>query len=258
MHRFAIPAALCLALIACKDEHKEVVEQGVAQAKQGYEQGVEQAKVGYEKGVDAAKVGYEKGVESAKDGVGQAKQGLSEARERYAVDERVADARQRFSKGLDEAADSFADLAAASQDTAKGIGAAIEEKGKAGIEGAAEAIRCDPDPAEQGATRCQIGQELLAKLQEEPKLLAREIMLLPKKGATGQGLELVRLGRQSVPELLGLNRKDILLELNGVSLGSLDAIRQVDEALANKPNAELVYERDGERKKLVLERGTEP
>lgn len=235
-HRSSIfVAALCLALATCQDEHKdktrEVVEQGVEQAKQGYEQGVEQAKQGVE----------------------QAKQGIADARERYAVDERVDQARQQWNAGMDEAADSFAELAAASRDTAKDIGAKIDEQGKAGIEGAAEAIQCKPDPDDQAATRCEIGKELLTKLQQEPKLLAREIMLLPKQGETGQGLELVRLGRKSVPELLGLSRNDILLEINGTSLGSLDAIRQVDEALAGKPNAELVYERDGERKKLVLD-----
>jgi hypothetical protein len=255
MHRFALSvAALCVALTGCHDEHKERTREAVEQAKQGYEQGVESAKVGYEKGVESAKVGYEKGVESAKQGVDSAKQGIADARERYAVDERYAEARERLNKGMDEAADSFAELAAAGRDTAEGIGAAIEEKGKAGIDGAAEAIQCIPDPSDEAATRCKIGRDLLAKLQDEPKLLAREIMLLPKKGATGQGLELVRLGRQSVPELLGLSRKDILLEINGTSLGSLEAIRQVDEALAGHPNAELVFERDGERKKLVLER----
>ncbi len=249
MHRSAVPAAtLWLALIGCQPEQtertREVVEQGVEQAKQGYEQGVESAKHGYEQGVDAAK----QGVESAK-------QGIADARERYEVDERVAEARAKFNTKMDEAADSFAELAAAGQKGAEDISAAIDEKSQAGIEGAAEAIQCKPDPKDSEATRCKIGQELLDKLENEPKLLAREIMLLPKKGMTGQGLELVRLGRKSVPELLGFNRKDILLELNGTSLGSLDAIRTIDEALADKPDAEIVYERDGERKTLVLEPG---
>jgi hypothetical protein len=231
LQRRVIFAASCLALLGCQDEHKEatreVVEQGVEQAKQGYEQGVEQAK-----------------------------QGIAEARERYAVDERVDEARERFNVGMDEAADSFAELAAASRDAAEDIGAAIDEQTR--IEGAAEAIVCNPDPADDAATRCKIDKDLLTKLQEQPKLLARQVILLPKQGATGRGLELVRLGRESVPGLLGLSRNDILLEINGTSLGSLDAIRQVDEALAGKPNAELVYERDGERKTLVLEPDTAP
>jgi type II secretory pathway component PulC len=246
MHRSAVPAAtLWLALIGCQPEQtertREVVEQGVEQAKQGVEQGVEHAKEG-----------VEQGVEHAKDGVESAKQGIADARERYEVDERVAEAREHWNTGMDEAADTFAELAEAGKEGAANVSAAIDEKSKAGIEGAAEAIKCKPDPAKQSATRCNIGEDLLAKLKDEPKLLAREIMLLPKQGETGQGLELVRLGRKSVPELLGLNRRDILLELNGVSLGSLDAIRSVDEALAGKPEAEIVYERDGERKTLVL------
>src|SRR5690606_30090285 len=53
-----LSAAMCLALFACHDEHKdearEVLEQGVESAKQGYEQGVESAKQGYEQGVESA------------------------------------------------------------------------------------------------------------------------------------------------------------------------------------------------------------
>jgi hypothetical protein len=233
LQRSLIFAASCLALLGCQDEHKqqtrEVVEQGVEQAKQGVEQGVEQAKQGVE----------------------QAKQGIAEARERYDVDERVDEARARFNAGMDEAADSFAELADASRDTAKDIGAAIDEQTR--IEGSAEGIACKPDPTDEAATRCTIDAELLTKLQAEPKLLARQVILLPKQGATGRGLELVRLGRESVPELIGLRANDILLELNGTALSSLDAIRQVDEALAGKPNAELVYEREKQRKTLVLE-----
>ena len=259
MHRSAVPAAtLWLALAACQPEHteqaKQAYEQGVDAAKQGYEQGVGAAKEGYEQGVDAAKEGYAQGVDAAKEGYASAKQGIADAREEYEVDAKVAEARARWNTGMDEAADSLAELAEASEKGAKDLSAAIDEQGKAKIDGAAEAIKCKPDPDEPEATRCKIAKDLLAKLQEDPKQIAKQIMLLPKQGSTGQGLELVRLGRESVPELLGLSRKDILLELNGFSLGSLDAIRQLDEAMAGKPNAEIVFERDGERKKLVLER----
>jgi type II secretory pathway component PulC len=155
---------------------------------------------------------------------------------------------------MDDVADGFAELAAAGKKGAATVSSKIDEKTKSGIDGAAEAISCKPDPSKPDKTRCKLGKVLLDKLATDPKLLAREIMLMPKEGSTGSGLELVRLGKKSVPELLGLNRNDILLELNGVSLGSLDAIRKVDEALRGKPNAEIVYERDGERKILVLER----
>jgi hypothetical protein len=252
MHRSAaftvVPAvALWLALAGCQPEHTE-------QAKQAYDQGVEQAKQGYDKGVDSAKQGYAQGVESAKQGVDSAKQGLADARVRYEVDDKVAAARERLHTGMGEAADSFVELAAASEKGARDLSAAIDEQGKARIEGAAEAIKCKPDPDDAQGTRCQIATDLLTKLQNDPKQIAKQLMLLPKQGSTGQGLELVRLGRESVPELLGLNRKDILLELNGFSLGSLDAIRDLDQAMAGKPEAEIVYERDGERRTLVLER----
>jgi hypothetical protein len=237
--------ALCLGSIGCQPEQTE-------QAREVVEQGVEQAKQGYDKGVESAKEGYDQGVESTKQGVESAKQGISDARERYEVDERLAEARTKWSSGMDEAADSFAEMAKAGREGAANVSAAIDEKGSAQIAGAAEAIKCKPDPDDDSASRCEIGKELLTKLQNEPKLLAKQIMLLPKSGSTGQGLELVRLGDKSVPELLGFSRKDILLELNGIKLSSLDAIRKLDEAMAGKPEAEIVFERNGERHTIVL------
>lgn len=229
LQRSVIFAASCLALVACEaqqqEKTREVVEKGVEQAKQGVEQGVEQAK-----------------------------QGISEARERYAVDERVDDARQRFNTGMDEAADRFAELAAAGRDAAEDLGAAIDEQ--TSIPGSATAIECSP--ADNDTTRCKIDEQLLTKLQAEPKLLARQVVLLPKAGATGRGLELVRIGEGSVPGLVGLEPNDILLEINGTSLGSLEDIRKVDEALAGKSTAELIYERNSVRKTLVLEPAAAP
>jgi hypothetical protein len=260
MHRSpaftVVPAlTLWLGLAGCQPEHteqaKQAYDKGLDSAKQGYDKGLDSAKQGYAQGVESAKQGYAQGVESAKQGVDSAKQGLADARERYEVDTRVAAAREQLHAGMEDAADSFIALAAASEKGAKELSKAIDEQGKARIEGAAEAIKCKADPDSE-ATRCQIASDLLVKLRDDPKQIAKQIMLLPKQGSTGQGLELVRLGRESVPELLGLTRRDILLEINGFSLGSLEAIRQLDQAMAGKPEAEIVYERDGERKTLVL------
>ncbi len=240
-------ALTLLCVFGCQPEQQE-------QAKQAVEQGVDQAKQQAKQGVDQAKQQAKQGVAQAKQGVEVAKQEIAEARERYEVDERLAEARARFGTGMDEAADDFAELAASGRERAEEVGDAIDEGRKAGIEGAAEAIECAADPAKPQTRRCKIQNDLLDRLKSEPKLIAREIMLLPRQGETGQGLELVTVRERSVAELLGLDRKDILLELNGVTLDSLDVIRRLDEALANKHFAEIIYERAGERKTLVLER----
>jgi hypothetical protein len=254
-------AALALPLVllapACEQEQTERTREMVDDAARKAEQGADQARQGVEQGLSQARDGVEQGMAQARDGVeqgmAQAREGVAQARERYAVDDRLEEARQRLSASMDDAAASFNELADAGRSQAEDLSASFEAKSKASFEGAAEAIRCEPEPKVKATTRCSIGQELLAKLGTQPKLLARELMLLPKRGKTGSGLELVRLHPEGIPALLGFHRNDILLEINGVSLGSLDAIRSVDEALQGKSEAELVFEREGKRKTVVIE-----
>ena len=246
MHRPVViqAAALLLLCTACESNQTELAKQLLGEAARQTEKSVEQAARQAEKSVEK--------------GVAQARRGIGEARQHYDVDARVAEARKQFGAGMDEAAASFTEFADASRTQAKDIGAAFNEKSAAGIKGAAEAISCTPDPDDNAISRCSVGQELLAKLREQPKLLANEIMLLPKRGETGQGLQLIRLRPDGVSDLLGFSRSDILLELNGISLGSLEAIRSIDEALANTYAAKLVFERDGERKTVVIQPETTP
>jgi|GEM_PF-3205647 len=230
-------AALVLAFVllapACEQDQSERTREMVDDAARKVEQGADQARQGVEQGMAQAREGVEQGMAQAREGVAQA--------------------RERLSASMDETAASFTELADAGRSQAEDLSASFEAKSRASFEGAAEAISCEAEPKVKATTRCSIGEELLARLGSQPKLLARELMLLPKRGKTGSGLELVRLHPEGIPALLGFLRNDILLELNGVALGSLDAIRSVDEALQGKSEAELVFERAGKRQTVVIE-----
>lgn len=78
---------------------------------------------------------------------------------------------------------------------------------------------------------------------------------MPKEGLTGRGLQLVRASKEGFTALLGLRQGDILVEINGVELNSFEAIKQLDEALGGKPEAKLIYERDGKREALTVMQG---
>ncbi|KIG12907.1 hypothetical protein DB30_00863 [Enhygromyxa salina] len=202
--------------------------------------------------VDEAARTAERGVEQAKRGLGEARdearEGIANARDRFGVDEKVADARRGIANGWDEAAQEFAALGEAGRAHAEALGDKIDEAGRASFEVAPDAVICTDAPSRV----CKIDPELIAKLTAEPKLLVNEVSLWPKRGATGQGLQLVRLRAQSLTTMLGLREGDILLSVNGAELGSFDAIRALDQALAGKDEATLVYERDGQRGELTL------
>jgi hypothetical protein len=228
-----LAAALVVLGLGCKPEDSERAQEVLDEAARSAERGAEQARAGMS---EAAR---------------RAERGLVGAREQLATDERVTEARKRFGEKLDEAAASFTELAEAGRSQAGELGAAFELP-ELGIEGAAEAIRCEAEV--ESTRRCHVDQELLTRLEAEPKLLMREVMLLPRQGQTGRGLALVRMRPQGVAAQLGLNLDDILLEINGTSLSSLDAIRSIDEALQRQPEAELVVERAGQRTTLVIVR----
>lgn len=179
------------------------------------------------------------GVDRAREELERAGAEIEAARERYEIDERVAEAQQRLERGLDETASAFDELAK------EGAEQVAERVGYQPIEGAAESIHCE-------ALRCEMDSELVERLADQPRQLVREARLMPAKGATGDGLRLSRIREGSIPALLGLRDGDILLAINGASLSSFDAMREVSDALVGGDEAELVFERDGERETLVV------
>jgi hypothetical protein len=207
--------------------------------------------------VDQAARTAERGVEQAKQSLGDARDdardGLANAREKYEVDEKVADAKQGLAAGLDEAAQGFAELGEQLGDQGREqverLGDKFDGVGPSGLEVAPESITCD---GPEDARVCQIDPALVAKLTAEPKLLVGEVLLWPQTGKTGQGLQLVGTRTDGITTMLGLREADILLSVNGTKLDSFDAIRALDAALSGKAEAKLVYERDGQREQLSV------
>ncbi|MCA9685252.1 MAG: hypothetical protein KC457_23925 [Myxococcales bacterium] len=191
-------------------------------------------------------------------GLDQAGREIEQARERYQIDEKVDQARrelgdklddqverarEQLERGIDEAAAGFEALAEQGLEQ----GAEVSEQlAYQPLPGAAEAIACE-------GARCKMDAAFIDRLAENPQQLTREAMLLPGRTAEGRpGLALARVQPGSIPALLGLRDGDLLLELNGTALGSLAAIRAVDDALAGRDQAELSYERDGVQATLVV------
>jgi hypothetical protein len=232
----------------CESRSSERTREVVDDAARTAERGVEKARAGTLEAMDQAQLA----AEQAKRGLGEARDdardGIADARERYGVDDKVEDAKQRLAVGLDEAAQSFAELGEAGKARADELGDKLGEVGQAGLDIAPEAIVCNDELARV----CKIDPELIATLAAKPKLLVSEVSLRPKQGETGQGLQLVRARAQSLTQMLGLREGDILLSVNGAELGSFEAIRALDEALSGKPEAKLIYERDGERGELTV------
>ncbi|PRQ06970.1 hypothetical protein [Enhygromyxa salina] len=228
---------LLACVVACEGRSSEQTREVVDEAARTAERGVEQAK----RGLGEAR-------HEAREGLANAREGIADARERFEVDEKVAGARRSLAVGLDEAAQGFAELGEAGRARADQLGDKLDQVGRASLEIAPGAIVCTEEPQRV----CKIDPDLIDKLAAEPKLLVGEVSLWPKRGATGQGLQLVRARTESLTGMLGLREGDILLSVNGAELSSLDAIRALDEALSGKDEANLVYERDGQRGELTV------
>lgn len=224
-------------VVACEARSSERTREVVDEAARTAERGVEQAKQGLGEARD-----------DAREGLADAREGIADARERYGVDDKVDGARRSFAAGLEEAAQGFSELGDAGRARAEQLGDKLDGVGQTSLEIAPQAIVCN----DERSRVCELDPELIAKLAADPKLLVSEASLWPKRGATGQGLELVRARSHSLTTMLGLREGDILLSINGAELSSFDAIRALDEALSGKREAKLVYERDGQREQLTV------
>lgn len=232
--------------LACESASKERAREVVDEAAREAERGAERARAGTQVVVEKASKQGAVAVSEAEKGVARgldkAREGLDDAREGIEV------ARAQLGVGMDEAADSFAALAEAGKDQADMLGD-VDAAGESALEIRPDAIICRD---ESKVRTCRVDPELIAALTRKPKLLASEVSLRPFTGATGRGLRLAKAKTQSFATALGLREGDILMSINGAQLGSFDAIRALDEALSGKPEARLIYERDGEREELTV------
>lgn len=180
----------------------------------------------------------------AKRAASGAQEEFADVRERFEIDARVERAREQLEFELGRVATELGQLTEAGMEQGAELGKRVRYEP---IAGAAEAIRCRE-------LRCEMSAAFVDILAANPRQLVREMMLAPSEGETGPGLRLSRVREGGVPMLLGLRDGDLLLEINGTPLRSLDALRVLGDALHGREQAELLFERDGVRKTLVIVR----
>lgn len=113
----------------------------------------------------------------------------------------------------------------------------------AAIPGAADAISCS------GST-CVVERELVESLMSDPSKLATQAAVRP----TSKGFQLSRVRSGSLPALLGLRTGDILTEVNGQSLDSLEDALDLATKLRHATNLRVTVSRGGKtvRKEIQI------
>ncbi|MEM6290214.1 MAG: type II secretion system protein GspC [Myxococcota bacterium] len=96
-----------------------------------------------------------------------------------------------------------------------------KKKSKYAIDGADEAINC-PDE-----NTCVVDRAFVEQLMANPAMLAKQARIVPsQRDGETQGFKFYGIRRGSLPKLLGLKNGDMLTEVNG------EEIRSVDKAMA--------------------------
>ncbi len=117
--------------------------------------------------------------------------------------------------------DEAAPPARASSTTKKKKEEKPKKKSKYAIEGADEAINC-PDE-----NTCVVDRAFVEQLMANPAMLAKQARIVPsQRDGETQGFKFYGIRRGSLPKLLGLKNGDMLTEVNG------EEIRSVDKAMA--------------------------
>jgi len=125
---------------------------------------------------------------------------------------------------------------------AKASTSAKTEKRKSSreIPGAEEAINC---PSE---SLCVVERSFVEKLMANPALLAKQARIVPsvKDGET-VGFKFYGIRRGSLPRLLGLRNGDLLTQVNGEDLTSMDKAMELYTKLRRASNLSITLERKG-------------
>ena len=107
---------------------------------------------------------------------------------------------------------------------------------KSSIPGADEAIKCS-------GNTCDVEREFVESLLRNPAALASQAAVRP----TSKGFALSRVRRGSLPYLLGLRTGDVLTEVNGDALDSLDKAIALATKLRRASNLSVTLIRRGKR-----------
>lgn len=114
-------------------------------------------------------------------------------------------------------------------------------KNKNAIEGADEAINCSSD------TSCTIDRDFVDKILNMPDAMEKQARVVPsmRDGQT-RGFKFYGVRPGSVPKLLGVNNGDLVTNVNGTDLSSLDDVMGLYTKLRRASNLSVTIERKGE------------
>jgi S1-C subfamily serine protease len=101
------------------------------------------------------------------------------------------------------------------------------------------------------ATRYDVARATFEALGEDTNVIEHQVETVPRveRGVT-TGLRLAKVGADSLVAALGLQVDDILLEIEGRSVGSFDSIYAARSALSNAPQITIKLER--KRKRMAI------
>lgn len=116
-----------------------------------------------------------------------------------------------------------------------------KRKNKHAIEGADEAIKCASE------TSCTIDREFVDKILNMPEAMEKQARVVPsmRDGET-RGFKFYGVRSGSIPKLLGLNNGDLITNVNGTELTSLDEVMGLYTKLRRASNLSVTIERKGE------------
>lgn len=114
-----------------------------------------------------------------------------------------------------------------------------KKKNKNAIDGADEAIECSGE-------NCTVDREFVEKILNNPGLLAKQARVVPaiKDGET-KGFKFYGIRPGSLPKLLGLKNGDLLTNVNGNELTSLDQAMGLYTKLRRASHLSVTIERKG-------------
>lgn len=109
------------------------------------------------------------------------------------------------------------------------------------IPGAEEAINCPNE------NTCVVERQFVEKLMTNPAMLARQARIVPsQRDGETQGFKFYGIRRGSLPRMLGLKNGDMLTEVNGEELRSVDQAMALAMKLRRASNLSVTLVRKGQ------------
>lgn len=110
-------------------------------------------------------------------------------------------------------------------------------KNSRAIDGAEDAIDCSGDS-------CTVSRDFVNKLIANPALLAKQARVIPDKN--GRGFKFYGVRNGSLPKLLGVKNGDLVTEVNGQALTSVDQAMGLYTKLRRASNLSVTIDRRGQ------------